>query len=125
VKTLQRNDIVKQTVFYKKKFSEEQRVLIFGVTSDKDSKKMLERLASFFSKIILVPLPSGRSKSVEDLMAEAQAFFKTVVLAQKVEEALIWGRSLAGPQGLLVITGSFYLAGTARAILAKKRRSFK
>jgi len=97
------------------------RILLFGVTRDKDSQTMLKILAQFFSTVILVPLLSSRGKSPAELHGEAQHFFSVQIPAQNLKEAVSLGKRLAGPNGLLAVTGSFYLAGAARALLCHER----
>lgn len=96
------------------------RVLIFGVTRDKDSQTMLKMLAQVFSIVILVPINSPRGKSTVELIQEARRFFSIQIPAVDLEEALRLGKCLAGPAGTLVVTGSFYLVGAGRAQLNPK-----
>jgi len=97
-----------------------KRVLIFGVTRDKDSREMLKTLAQFFSTVILVPLRSSRGKSAAELCAEARTFFPVQIPTEHLQEAFHLGKSLAGPAGTLVITGSFYLVGAAQEELRRR-----
>lgn len=98
-----------------------RKILIFGVTRDKDSQEMLKILAQFFPTVILVPLKSPRGKSVRELLQEARGYYPTQIPAGSLKEALSLGKRLAGPAGTVVVTGSFYLVGEARAQITRKK----
>jgi len=93
--------------------------LVFGAMSDKNSREMLRILSGLFSKVILTGIPSNRAKTVPMLLDEAKGLFKNVLPAQNVHEAFECIRKASNPGDAIVITGSFYLVGEARKILAR------
>jgi len=99
------------------------RILIFGVTRDKDSESMLKKLTDLFSTIILVPLSTPRGKSTMELLQESRHYFPTQIPALNLEEAVRLGKILAGSAGTLVVTGSFYLIGAMQTQLRHNRKS--
>ncbi len=98
------------------------RVVIFGVAQDKDSQKMLKTLAGFFDVMVLAPLPTARMRSLPELLKTAQPFFKILIPAKNVSEALTLARAAAGAQGTILVTGSFYLIGEIRKFLTHSSR---
>jgi len=95
--------------------------LVFGAMNDKKSREMLRVASGFFSKVILTGIAGNRAKPVAMLVQEAKGFFKCVLTAQNVEEALALARKASNPGAMTVVTGSFYLVGEARKILKKGR----
>ncbi len=94
--------------------------LVFGAMNDKKSCEMLKMLSGFFSKVILTGIAGNRAKPVAMLAQEAKGLFKCVLTAQNLEEALGLARKASDPGAALVVTGSFYLVGEARKLLAQR-----
>jgi dihydrofolate synthase/folylpolyglutamate synthase len=86
--------------------------LVFGAIKSKSWKPMLRRLESAAAHRVFVAPPI--SKAVDpSVMAAA---FGGVVAAD-VTDALTKARAMVGSRGLVVVTGSTFLVGAARAIL--------
>lgn len=92
--------------------------LIFGAMADKNSRKMLEISSRYFSKIILVRIPHDRAKTPGMLAEEAKDFFNVMLVAETMKEAIRVFRAVSDSDTTAVVTGSFYLVGEARKILA-------
>jgi dihydrofolate synthase/folylpolyglutamate synthase len=88
--------------------------LLFGVLADKPVEEMLPRLAAVAGEIFLTEPPSGRACPVDRLVPLAGPGLREAVAdpVAALDEALA---DRAGP--LLVVCGSIYLVGTARARL--------
>ncbi|MGH7270067.1 MAG: bifunctional folylpolyglutamate synthase/dihydrofolate synthase [Polyangiaceae bacterium] len=87
-------------------------VLVFGALADKDWGAMLDRLIHLFPVRVYV-MPQGRAAAaLEDLVARHSGE-QAITAARACERA----RELAGPDGLVVVAGSIFLAGEARAFL--------
>jgi dihydrofolate synthase/folylpolyglutamate synthase len=86
--------------------------LIFGALNTKNWRAMLDRLENSAGHRIYVRPPI--SKAVDPkLMAERHAG----EIAESVQEAMDRARELVGSRGLVVVTGSIFLVGPARAYL--------
>ncbi len=86
--------------------------LVFGAMADKGWRAMLDRLAQVTGPRIYVE-PAGRQAvPVEELAAYLDG-----MKARSVPEALISMRQKVGRNGILVVTGSIFLVGAARAFL--------
>ncbi|MBI3201920.1 MAG: bifunctional folylpolyglutamate synthase/dihydrofolate synthase [Myxococcales bacterium] len=88
--------------------------LIFGALKRKSWKAMLRRLDQVAAHKFFVAPPLPEDK-VADPKAMAAAFTGTV--APSISEALSMARAKVGQSGLVVVTGSIYLVGAARALL--------
>ena len=94
--------------------------LAFGAMNDKKSSEMLRVLSGFFSKVILTGIAGNRAKPVAMLVQEAKGLFKCVLTAQNIFEAFELVEKAADSGVTIVVTGSFYLVGEARKILAQR-----
>src|SRR5690606_23149944 len=87
-------------------------VLVFGTIVGKNYKAMLQRLESVAGhRIYVAPPVSG---------AEDPKRYQSVLsgeLAEDVKSALERARQIVGSKGVVVVTGSSFLVGAARAIL--------
>ncbi|MBI3316688.1 MAG: bifunctional folylpolyglutamate synthase/dihydrofolate synthase [Candidatus Omnitrophica bacterium] len=95
----------------KRVYSQKPRVVIFAVSRDKDSKQMLQILSRYFKSIVLTRFEGPRSQDLSLLSAQATPYFWQIFLSQNSLEALRLAKKLIPPRGLIVATGSFYLAG--------------
>ena len=92
------------------------RVLIFSCLRDKPLEEMAQILFPLFDRVILAPIHAARAAAVDDLLAAAKATGTPAVAACSVREALrIAQDNSAG--GVVVVSGSVYLVGEARALL--------
>lgn len=91
------------------------RVLVFGAMADKAWPEVLDRLVRLAPRPeqrVYVE-PAGRAAAPTHLLAERHPG-RT---APNVEAALSTARAIGGPSALVVVTGSLYLVGSARAHL--------
>jgi dihydrofolate synthase/folylpolyglutamate synthase len=99
--------------------SARRRLLVFATTKDKDARGMLEKLLSRFDTAVFTRYANNpRSVSPDDLARMAfeltgREFPATVDTAQAWDLV----RGLAGPEDLVCITGSFFLAGEMRGLV--------
>jgi dihydrofolate synthase/folylpolyglutamate synthase len=92
------------------------KILIFSCLRDKPLEEMAQILFPMFERVIVTPIHAARAASVEDLLAAAKATGTAATAAESVREALgIAQESAAG--GVVVVSGSVYLVGEARAML--------
>jgi len=90
----------------------ERLILCFAAAKDKDIPGMLRLLIPFASEAIFTTTGNPRSASTEDL-AEAVSSFKAILLTQEEDplRAFELAEARARANDLILITGSFYLAG--------------
>ena len=92
-------------------------ILVFGASADKDFGSMLRAVLPEADVAIFTRARTPRAADPGALARRAGT--TPAVLVPDVARALAVGRALAGPSDALVVTGSFYVAGEALALLAK------
>ncbi len=100
-------------------FSSTDRAMVFGVAGDKDWRAMLRILAPLFPCMVFSPYASARSVEPEELDAfvrreypEARRF-----VAVDASHALDLARGcVSSPEGVILTTGSLWLAGEMRGL---------
>jgi dihydrofolate synthase/folylpolyglutamate synthase len=90
--------------------------LLFGAMADKDVEAMVGALAGAVSEIRLVPLNSPRGATPEELRRRVESCRPDASPASTLEEALRERLSQPGDKPIIV-AGSLYLVGEARALL--------
>lgn len=86
-------------------------VVLFGALQDKDWRAMVETLAPYARDAVVTRPPSPRGLDPQD---GARAFSMAGLFGIAVEDpehALDTARNIAGPDGLVLVTGSLYLVG--------------
>jgi len=89
-------------------------VILFGLAADKDLAGCLDVLLASGASLIFTPYESPRSLSPDHLQRGAGGRGSVV---GSVREGLEKARGIADPSGVVLVTGSFYCAGEAKAIL--------
>jgi dihydrofolate synthase/folylpolyglutamate synthase len=92
-------------------------VLVIGILMDKDYRGIVSQLAPLADRIIVTKPHYSRALSVGSLAAEIGMFHGTVDSAETVAEAIRLARQGAAENDLILITGSLYTVGDARAVL--------
>lgn len=86
--------------------------LVFGCLKDKDAAGMARVLKPLARRVVLVPLPSPRSRNVDDMRPLWKG--REVVAAASAENAFHEARAGKDP---ILVTGSLYLVGEAMKAL--------
>jgi dihydrofolate synthase/folylpolyglutamate synthase len=103
-------------------FSARRRLLVFATTKDKDARGMLQCLLPQFDEVIFTRYANNpRSISPEELARMATELTGREFSTTN-DTLLAWDlvRAWAGPDDLVCITGSFFLAGEMRAIVEQR-----
>lgn len=101
---------------------ESPRVLVFGCMKDKAIDEMAQILFPLFDRVIVAPLPSPRSATVDDLLRAAAKTGVPAAGAADGQEALRLAWSAVPAPGLVVVAGSVYLVGEVRPALVERAR---
>lgn len=94
--------------------------LVFGALGDKDHRAMLAALAGAVRRLHLVAPVTPRARAVAELGAAAEALGVAAVTYGGLAEALAGARAAAGDGAQVVVAGSLYLVGEARALLRRR-----
>ena len=99
-------------------FGASGRVLVVGVLRGRDPTEMLLALDAPRARLVVAcPPPSPRALPPEELAAAARDLGVAAEVAGSVGEAVTRARKVAEPSEMVLITGSLYVVGTARAAL--------
>ena len=114
--------VVAETLF--QDFSiEEQPVLVLGANRPRDIQKLLEALnVTEFSKVIATAADWPRAVPADELATAAEAFGVAVEVIPQVPEAINRAIQIAGETGIVLVTGSLYVASEARSQLVESSR---
>lgn len=92
--------------------------VLIGVAADKDAAGMVQQLARIATGVVAVELPSERSTSVETLgHLCSEAGIGKVSCCRTVREGLDLLYQHASSEDMILVTGSFYLAGEVAAMV--------
>lgn len=96
------------------------RLLVFGCMKDKAYLEMAQILFPIFDRVVVTPVASPRSATVEDLLEAAATTGVLASAARNGREALemAWKET----DGLVVVAGSVYLVGEVRPLLPSAAR---
>ncbi len=101
-------------------FPRDRLGLVFGASADKDVRGMLEALLPGVHRCVVTASLHPRAATPTDLTALISALQPRLPVtaaesvAQALQEMLAW----AGPDDLILVTGSLFVVGAARAALA-------
>jgi dihydrofolate synthase/folylpolyglutamate synthase len=99
-------------------FAFENLWVIFGACADKDLTGMLQLLGAHEAKLVLTPVRNPRGEDPEALRQIAERLGLDIEnVASDCAEALRFARENAEDTDLILVTGSFYLAGEALGVL--------
>jgi dihydrofolate synthase/folylpolyglutamate synthase len=91
--------------------------LVFGAMRDKAFGEIAEILFPLATHLVLTRADSPRAATPEEIRAALQRIPINAVTEENVAGALHRARGLAGPDGVLAITGSLYIVGEALTLL--------
>jgi dihydrofolate synthase / folylpolyglutamate synthase len=106
-----------------------RRILVFGVSADKDVGAMLSILLPQFDSVVLtrfVGNPRGLAIQTLQEMVLATGYAPgRVSIAETPESAVESALNLADQTGLICVTGSLFLAAEVRGILESRQRAMR
>jgi dihydrofolate synthase/folylpolyglutamate synthase len=95
-------------------------IFVFGAMRDKAIGEMAEILFPLAVRVIATRADNPRSATPDEIREAAARTATDIEYAEDVASALVRATSLAGPQGVVVITGSIYIVGEAMRALGVK-----
>ncbi len=97
----------------KENFSAQKIILVLGISRDKDIRGICKELQDFADKIILTKADNPRASEPKALAGYFKG--KEVYLTGRVREAIILAKRIADKKDLILVTGSLFVIGEARA----------
>ena len=98
-------------------FPHQKPVFVLGILADKDLKAFAEHLGPPAARLIITRPETPRAYAPEEIARAFAGSSAEPLIVPKVSDAIDQAVSLAGRDGLVVITGSIYTAGEALAHL--------
>ncbi len=92
--------------------------VVFGCLGDKPIGEMAQILFPLFETVVLTEVDSSRRSTRAEMAAAAAATGVPVVTAENPQDALERAWALTPADGLVVVTGSIYLIGALRPVVA-------
>jgi dihydrofolate synthase/folylpolyglutamate synthase len=96
-------------------------VLVFGMLATKDYRTVTAMIAPLADAVITTTPDNPHALPAEELAVEVRRYTGRVTAVPDRYLAVERGRALAGPEDVLLITGSFYLVGEAREWLRRRK----
>jgi dihydrofolate synthase/folylpolyglutamate synthase len=98
--------------------SASSEILVVGMLRGKDPVDMLDALGARRARLVIAcPAPSPRTQTASEVADAARALGIEAVETESVPEALEEAVRRAGSDDLILVTGSLYVVGAARAAL--------
>ncbi len=91
--------------------------LVFGCLKDKPVVELAQILFPLFGHVVVTPVDTPRSVSLEELLAAARTTGSDVEQATSGASALAQAFATTPENGLIVVTGSVYLVGQIRPLV--------
>ncbi len=98
-------------------FNYKRLILLLGILKDKDIKGILAQLAPLASRIIITRPQSPRAEEPEEIAEIAKEYSGSIVIKEKVSQAIEYALSCAKRRDIVLITGSLYTIGEAKTYL--------
>ena len=96
-------------------------VLAFGMLATKDYRSVTALVAPLAATVITTTPDNPHALPARDLADEVRQYSPHVIAIPDRRDAIERARALAGPDDVLVVTGSFYLVGMAREWLLYRK----
>jgi dihydrofolate synthase/folylpolyglutamate synthase len=103
-------------------FTYDKLVAVLAIMGDKDIDQMLQTLATVVDEVVVTVNDSPRCLPADELAVHASRFWgaDAVHEIRDFDKAMLAGRTIAGPTGCVVATGSVVTAGLARSWAARQ-----
>jgi dihydrofolate synthase/folylpolyglutamate synthase len=96
-------------------------VLAFGMLATKDYRSVTALIAPVADIVITTTPENPHALPAAALADEVRRYTPHVIAIPDRRAAVDYARQLAGPDDVLVVTGSFYLVGEAREWLIRRK----
>jgi dihydrofolate synthase / folylpolyglutamate synthase len=101
-------------------FCKKDICFVIGISSDKDHKAIARQLRLSSRQVIFTQADSARAMPAVELARKIGSFNKNHFLCYDIKDSVEFARHLAPENGVIVVTGSLFLVGSALNILGYK-----
>jgi len=95
-------------------FGGRRRVILFGALADKDIPRMFEALFPEVDAVVFTGTGHPRAAAPALLAKQAQGYDVPTAVEPDLDRALQLAQELAGPEGVVIATGSLFIAAAVR-----------
>ncbi len=92
-------------------------VLVIGILGDKDYRGIISEIVPLADRVVVTKPQYSRALDVHVLAGEIRKLHAAVTAAETVGKAIIMARDGTSADDLILVTGSLYTVGDARALL--------
>ncbi len=92
-------------------------VLVIGILADKDYRAILSELAPLADSVVATRPQYSRALDVFTLASEIRGLHRPVITTDTLPDAVVAARRCSSADDIILITGSLYVVGDARATL--------
>jgi dihydrofolate synthase / folylpolyglutamate synthase len=92
-------------------------IVVLGVSGGRDPARVLAPLAGMAAGVVVTAAETPGARRPDEVAATLRAAGHRVELAPGVEAALAMATRRAGPEGVVIVTGSLHLVARARGLL--------
>ena len=100
-------------------------VFLMGILADKDYKQVIDMILPYASEFYTLTPLSPRALDTDALAAELRSHGAKATACHGIDEGIDAAIKAAGPDGLVVIFGSLYLAGAVRSAFQARLKAAK
>ena len=97
-------------------FPKKKIILILGVSHDKDRKGICRELNAIAAQVILTKADNPRAFDFKKVNTKILFPKKEVVISKNLKEGLHLAAKKAGPNDIILVTGSLFIVGEARKL---------
>jgi dihydrofolate synthase/folylpolyglutamate synthase len=91
-------------------------ILVIGILGDKDYQRIIQEIVPFAEHVVATKPQYSRAIDVDVLTAKIRELHSSVDGADTVPEAIARAREISSVNDLILVTGSLYVVGEARAL---------
>lgn len=105
-----------------KYFNRDEVTLVLGILKDKEVDAVVSKLCPLANKVITTKPESHRAMDPSQLSTKVVKYCDKVITEPNIPDAVDKAIDIAGHEGVVIICGSLYLAGSARSYIKNKDR---
>jgi dihydrofolate synthase/folylpolyglutamate synthase len=94
-------------------------ILVVGILSDKDYRGILAELVPLAEHVIVTRPQYSRAMDVQALASEIRELHSAVITTETVGHAIVKAGEISTADDLILVTGSLYVVGDARAVIVQ------
>jgi dihydrofolate synthase/folylpolyglutamate synthase len=99
-------------------FNYNKLILVLGILSDKDIKKIIKIISPLTDRIVITKPGLERAADPEIIKNETEKYIRNIVVKENVKNALDYAKSFAKKNDMILITGSLYTVGDVKKVMA-------